>query len=274
MLFTKFFTHVYLLSVGIISNEKYRKYENLLFAILTTHNVLLIFCLISAFLHAEKDIYKAQVMAVIICMVFAFFLRTLSRIQRDVLIRLKTKLEEEVSSVQSDTERFLLKKYFSVLISLLVTGALSFFTPLSFFVTGGELDYNDPALNAIPLLYKFWEITTFRQCILLLATQTAACFPDVIMFFAFDIFVASIMANLRAHVAEMEFRFRSVLKRTEVKAVRSPENECNELREGFDNLINYQQYFHRYVANNCKIRASGFAVGVLQLECENPKCIV
>lgn len=239
------------LSIGVIANEKYQKYELNLRIFLFTLDFVTIASALRGFLISQTFAYKCVTFGVSIAEITFSTHRIIGCWKRKRLRRLIYDFQNIPSyigtneieiNMRKDLREFLIPCMKIIAFNLTLMGIIPYATILF----EENIDYNDPGLYLLPYLYHFWNINSLTDFLCLMLLQNMAVGSITALYYTFIVVANFTLSNIKAQVIELNIQLNKLIDEFSTKNIKSMETEEGQLLyKRYKILINYQRYLQR-----------------------------
>lgn len=254
------------LTNGIISSEKYQKYEIFLFLTLLLNDSILMLGLITAFFESTTAIYKTQIGAALCGIIYQFCFKVMAHTNKKHFLATTSKLLEDskfqVTDILRKVHAKFKKKFLPFLLMAFTTFVVAFNVAFVRFFTEVEIDYNDANFYIVPFLFKFSPVNSFREYVGVMMLQLTFFSPEIIAYLSLVVYMCFVLASVEVHVEEINSYLKHLVffahnqtttnskNRLRIGRYRNSKehDENEEIKIRFRELVRFQQYFYRLVS--------------------------
>lgn len=216
----------YLLSLGIITDARYNKYEIYLNAVYSGTNVILMAATVISYFQSKESIYKFMAISSFLSVYMSFIIRITVRKNRETVLQLVSNLSEKdeffAETVNVNMTRIMSKEFLPHLVPQYVMVGIMGSIPFLAFLVKSPLDYNDPDIYFLPYIFHYWKVSSALECSLLLSLQMVMCFPILLVSYTGLTFFCYVLAHMEAHLQQINLQFSQIIsEHTRMKMYRN-----------------------------------------------------
>lgn len=252
---------LHLATMGIISNQRYQKFEKIVFGALITLDIISFVTYTIAAFRSEVYIHTSYCVSGILTSLCFFLHRCVGYRKRKEILNITEKLQNDPpnfinNQVKNNTEVNLQKMFMPTFKIICFNAILLGFYPYFRVLLTTDVNYNDPGLYLAPHLYHFWNIDSFGGFVMLTILQNASNGFICSVYLSFIAIINYILCNIRAHIHEINQQLGKYINADQIHSThcRSKNKGRKEIqncgcysRDEFIPLIQYQQYLQQYV---------------------------